>query len=56
MISSDQGGNGVTNGGGNGGNGGSSLGINGDFFIEGMEVDASARTGEVTARWLARQA
>ena len=60
VISSDQGGNGGTNGGGNGGgnggNGGSSLGINGDFFIEGMELDASARTGEVTARWLARKA
>ena len=60
VISSDQGGNGGanagTNGGSNGGNGGSSLGINGDFFIEGMELDASARTGEVTARWLARKA
>ena len=26
--------------------------INADFFIEGMEVKATARTGEVTARWL----
>lgn len=26
--------------------------IDGDFFIEGMEVRAVARTGEVSARWV----
>ena len=29
--------------------------IDGDFFIEGMELRAKARTGEVTARWLVRE-
>lgn len=28
--------------------------IDGDFFIEGMELRAMARTGEVTARWLVK--
>ena len=28
------------------------MGIDADFFIEGMELDAEARTGEVTLRWL----
>ena len=30
--------------------------VNGNFFIEGMELDATARTGEVTARWLVQEA
>ena len=30
----------------------SDMGINEDFFIEHMELDAIARTGEVTARWI----
>ena len=30
--------------------------VNGDFFIEGMELDAVSRTGEVTARWLVQEA
>ena len=30
----------------------SDMGINEDFFIEHMELDVVARTGEVTARWL----
>jgi hypothetical protein len=34
----------------------SDMGINQDFFIERMELDVVARTGEVTARWLARGA
>ena len=29
--------------------------IDGDFFIEGMELKARARTGEVTARWLVKE-
>ncbi len=32
------------------------LGIDGDFFIEGMELRAVARTGQVWARWLAQAA
>lgn len=31
-------------------------GVNGDFFIEGMELTAVARTGEVRARWRLRAA
>ena len=31
-------------------------GVNGDFFIEGMELTAVARSGEVTARWRLRAA
>lgn len=31
-------------------------GVNGDFFIEGMELTAVARTGEITARWRLRAA
>jgi hypothetical protein len=30
----------------------SDMGINQDFFIEHMELDVVARTGEVSARWL----
>ena len=30
----------------------SDMGISQDFFIEHMELDAVARTGEVTVRWL----
>ena len=31
------------------------MGINQDFFIEQMTLNAIARTGEVTARWLAQE-
>lgn len=34
----------------------SDMGINEDFFIEHMELDALARTGEVTVRWLVQGA
>ena len=30
--------------------------VNADFFIEGMELKATARTGELTARWLLEEA
>ncbi len=30
--------------------------VNADFFIEGMELKATARTGELTARWLVEEA
>ncbi|HZA23393.1 MAG TPA: hypothetical protein VFA32_12465 [Dehalococcoidia bacterium] len=30
----------------------SGMGMNQDFFIEHMELDVAARTGEITARWL----
>ncbi len=30
--------------------------INADFFIEGMELKATARTGQLTARWLLQEA
>ena len=30
----------------------SDMGISQDFFIEHMELDAVARTGEITVRWL----
>ena len=32
----------------------SDMGINEDFFIEHMELDAIASTGEVTARWMVK--
>ena len=34
----------------------SDMGIDEDFFIEHMELDAVARTGEVTTRWLVQGA
>jgi hypothetical protein len=32
------------------------MGIDQDFFIEHMQMDAVARTGELTARWLVQGA